>query len=202
MANRSAGGDGRRRRGALPRRWATRSAAWSAWRWRCRRHERVAGLALVNAWAAPNPHTARCFASRLRLLAQGGPRAYVEAQPIFLYPAAWAAQHHERVNAEVEHGIAHFQGEGNLRKRIKPPCRSFDIDARLGDIAAPTLVAAAKDDVLVPWTCSLRLADGLPHATLDLMAHGGHAHSVTEADAFNSTLLAFLSRVSALAIPA
>ncbi len=162
---------------------------------------RVASLVLVNAWSKPNPHSARCFDARLALLGAVGSRAYVEAQPIFLYPAAWCAAHAKRVADEVDHAFLHFPGEANMRARIAA-LRAFDIDARLDDIAAPTLVAAAKDDVLVPWTCSQRLADGLPNATLNLMAHGGHAHSVTEADAFNSTLLAFLSRVHAPAIPA
>lgn len=162
---------------------------------------RVASLVLVNAWSRPNPHSARCFDARLALLGAVGPRAYVEAQPIFLYSAAWAAAHAKRVQDEVDHAFAHFPGEANMRARIAA-LRAFDIDARLADIAAPTLVAAAKDDVLVPWTCSQRLVDGLPNATLNLMAHGGHAHSVTEANAFNSTLLAFLSRVSAATVPA
>jgi aminoacrylate hydrolase len=157
---------------------------------------RIASLVLVNAWARPNPHSARCFDARLALLGSVGARAYVEAQPIFLYPAAWAAVHAKRVQDEVDHAFAHFPGEACLRARIAA-LRAFDVDARLGAIAAPTLVCAAKDDVLVPWTCSLRLADGLPNATLNLMAHGGHAHCVTEADAFNSTLLDFLSRASA-----
>ena len=162
---------------------------------------RVASLVLVNAWSKPNPHSARCFDARLALLGACGPRAYVEAQPIFLYPAAWCAAHTKRVADEVDHAFTHFPGEANMRARIAA-LRAFDVDARLAHIATPTLVAAAKDDVLVPWTCSQRLADALPHALLNLMSHGGHAHSVTEADAFNSILLDFLSRVSAPAIAA
>lgn len=162
---------------------------------------RIASLVLINAWSKPNPHSARCFDARLALLGACGPRAYVEAQPIFLYPAAWAAEHAQRVADEVDHAFAHFPGEANMRARIAA-LRAFDIDARLGDIAAPALVAAAKDDALVPWTCSQRLADGLGDVTLDFMPHGGHAHSVTEAAAFNRSLLDFLSRVTAPAVPA
>jgi len=163
--------------------------------------DRVASLALVNAWSKPNPHSARCFDARLALLGALGARAYVEAQPIFLYPAAWCAEHAKHVADEVDHAFAHFPGEANMRARIAA-LRAFDIDARLGDIAAPALVAAAKDDALVPWTCSQRLADGLRDVTLDFMPHGGHAHSVTEAEAFNRSLLDFLSRVTAPAVPA
>ena len=161
----------------------------------------VASLVLINAWSKPNPHSARCFDARLALLGALGARAYVEAQPIFLYPAAWCAENARRVADEVDHAFAHFPGEANMRARIAA-LRAFDIDARLGAITAPTLIAAAKDDVLVPWTCSQRLADGLHDVTLDFMPHGGHAHSVTEAAAFNRSLLDFLARVSTPAVPA
>ncbi|CAN7190458.1 pyrimidine utilization protein D [Variovorax sp. LjRoot84] len=162
---------------------------------------RVASLVLVNAWSKPNPHSARCFDARLALLGACGPRAYVEAQPIFLYPAAWCAAHAQRVADEVEHALAHFPGEANMRARIGA-LRAFDVDARLAEIAAPALVAAATDDVLVPWTCSQRLAEGLPHGSLECVPHGGHAHSVTEAELFNRSLLAFLARVGAPGVPA
>lgn len=158
--------------------------------------DRVAGLVLINAWSKPNPHSARCFEARLALLGALGPRAYVEAQPIFLYPADWCAAHADDVQAEVDHAFAHFPGEANMRVRIGA-LRAFDVDARLASIAVPTLVAAAMDDVLVPWTMSQRLAEGLPHAILDRVPHGGHAHSVTDADAFNASLLAFLAKTGA-----
>jgi aminoacrylate hydrolase len=153
--------------------------------------ERIAGLALVNAWAAPNPHTERCFAARTRLLAQGGPRAYAEAQPLFLYPAAWSLAHDDRVRAEVDHGVAHFQGEANLLKRIRA-LLAFDVAGDLARIDAPVWLLAAEDDLLVPWTCSQALAEALPRATLHRLPQGGHAVNVTQADAFNDALRAFL----------
>jgi aminoacrylate hydrolase len=156
---------------------------------------RVASLLLVNAWSAPNPHSARCFEARLALLGALGARAYVEAQPIFLYPAAWAAAHAERVQAEVDHAFAHFPGEATMRARIGA-LRAFDVDAKLAGIAVPAWVSAAMDDVLVPWTCSRRLADALPDAQFEALPHGGHAHSVTEAAAFNDGALDFLARVT------
>lgn len=153
--------------------------------------DRIKSLTLINAWAEPNVHSARCFDARLALLGAVGVRAYVEAQPLFLYPAAWSLENAELVVAEVEHSIAHFPGETNMRTRIGA-LRAFDVSARLAEINVPVLVSASMDDLLVPWTMSSRLADGLSSAVIDLLPHGGHAHNITEAAAFNETLLGFL----------
>ncbi len=155
--------------------------------------DRVASLVLINAWSQPNPHSARCFDARLALLGALGPRAYVEAQPIFLYPADWCAEHAAQVQAEVDHAFDHFPGEAVMRARIAA-LRAFDVDVQLAHITAPALISAAVDDTLVPWTCSQHLAQGMPRATLHALPHGGHAHTVTQAAAFNTALLAFLNR--------
>lgn len=153
--------------------------------------ERLRSLTLINAWATPNPHSARCFEARLGLLDNVGPRAYVEAQPIFLYPASWCAANAERVQAEVEHSLEHFPGVATMKARIAA-LRRFDIGERLAEIGIATLVSTAKDDVLVPWTCSQALAEGLPNVQLHSVEQGAHAHNITAAAAFNKRLLAFL----------
>ena len=153
---------------------------------------RLGRLALVNAWAGPDPHTQRCFEVRLELLRHGGPAAYTRAQPVFLYPAAWLSRHAERAEREVEHGIRHFQGEDTLLRRIGA-LRAFDAQDRLGQVALPVLCLAARDDVLVPWTCSEALAAGLPDARAVVLPEGGHACTATEPAACNAAILAFLA---------
>jgi len=151
---------------------------------------RLAGLVAVNAWPAPDPHFLRCFEARLALL-RIGVRAFVRAQPIFLYPARWNSDNAARLEAEEAAQIAQFQGQPNVEARIAA-LAGFDISARLGEIETPTLLIAAEDDMLVPASCSERLLEGLPDATLAQLG-GGHACNVTNQNAFDDILRNWLT---------
>lgn len=153
---------------------------------------RLRSLAVVNGWAKAHAHTLRCFELRLALLKHEGPAAYVKAQPIFLYPADWLARNAARAAQEEAHGLAGFQGAETLRRRIAA-LLAFDATPHLAALATPTLVSAARDDVLVPCSMSEQLASAIPGAKLDIALWGGHAINVTQPDAFNAMLLGFLN---------
>lgn len=152
---------------------------------------RISSLIVVNGWAAPNSHTRRCFAMRRELLNTSGIAAYANAQPIFLYPAAWLERNADQIEREVEAGIRNFQGAGNLLARMGALLQ-FDVLSELPRIKIPTLVAVARDDVLVPWTCSEILAERLADAELWAVSEGGHAFSVVNPEPFNRRVLSFL----------
>ena len=154
--------------------------------------ERLDGLVIINGWSRPDPHFARCFETRLALLRGSGVRAFIRAQPLFLYPARWISANDARLAAEEAQQLQHFQGAPNVEARIAA-LTAFDVDARLAEIDTPTLLIAAEDDMLVPASCSERLAERLPKATLARMT-GGHGCNVTEAEHFNRILRAWLCR--------
>ena len=155
-----------------------------------RHPERLASLVVINGFARPDPHFVRCMETRLALLEHSGVVPFVRAQPLFLYPARWIAQHWDRLEAAEAGHIAEFQGAANVEARIGALAR-FDISGRLGEIETPVLLIAAEDDMLVPDLCSERLEQGLPHARLERM-RGGHACNVTAPDEFNRHLLEFM----------
>ena len=154
--------------------------------------ERLDKLVVVNGWSRPDPHVDRCFTARTRLLEAYGPRAYIEAQSLFLYPPDWISEHDALLRAQDDHHEAAFPRTDVMLARIGA-LLAFDIDARLGEIRHPVLVAASADDMLVPPLLSRRLADGLPNAALDVVSWGGHAFTATASGAFNARLVAFLS---------
>jgi aminoacrylate hydrolase len=158
-----------------------------------RRHPgRLKRLAVVNGWARMDSHTERCFETRLAVLKHCGVTAYIRAQAIFLYPAAWASANAERLAIEDQEGVSHFQGVDNLHARLAA-LRAWDATAYLPEIRAEVLALAAKDDVLVPWTAASFLAGGLPRGRVTFLADGGHACTVTNPDASNVALLDFLA---------
>lgn len=153
--------------------------------------ERLDRLVVINGWAKLDPHTARCFDTRLALLRDSGPRAYLHAQPLFLYPPQWISDHDDRLRDEEEAQIDEFAGTEMVQRRIAA-VRHVNLVDRLSEIATRTLVLAADDDMLVPASCSERLAAGLPNAQLARLTTGGHVCNVTRADHFNTWLGAWL----------
>lgn len=151
---------------------------------------RLERLVVINGWSAPDPHFARCFEARINLLRGSGVAAFIRAQPIFLYPARWISENSASLDAGEAAHIAQFQGIANVEARIAA-LRAFDVEARLGDVTLPVLLIVAEDDMLVPASCSERLAQGLANATLVPML-GGHACNVTEPDIFDRILRGWL----------
>ena len=125
------------------------------------------------------------------LLKHEGPAAYVRGQPIFLYPADWLAKNAERAAQEEAHGLAHFQGAETLRRRIAA-LLAFDATPHLAGIRIPTLISAARDDVLVPCSMSEQLAAAIPGAHAAYRAMGRACDQRHQPDAFNAMLLKFL----------
>ena len=103
--------------------------------------KRVGKLVVVNGWSRPDPHIARCFEARIALLKKSGKRAYVRAQPLFLYPASWISENTAQIEAEEEHMVKGFPSTDVMLARIEA-LLAFDIDAKLPKIAAPVLVIA------------------------------------------------------------
>lgn len=149
--------------------------------------EAISALVLVNGWLTLSPHTRRCFLVRERLLHAGGAQAWVEAQPLFLYPAEWMAARLPRLEAEDALAISHFQGKDNLLKRLNA-LKQADFSRQAAAIACPTLIISAADDLLVPASCSRVLQAAIPASQRVEMAWGGHACNVTDTATFNSIL--------------
>lgn len=159
-----------------------------------RRPERLRSLVVVNGWGRADPFLRRCFEIRKQLLNQSGPKAYVRAQPLFLYPPRWISSNTALLDEEEERILAHFPPVATMNQRIDM-FLAFDGGERLASIKVPTLLASAKDDNLVPAFLSHELAGAIPGARLHEVEWGAHAFSVVTPDVFNEMLLGFCKEV-------
>lgn len=153
--------------------------------------ERIDRLVVINGWAQLDPYTARCFEARLALLRGSGPEAYLNAQPIFLYPPAWISTHHQQLVNEAMDMLVHFPGRATVEKRIAA-VMDWHPGAALTAVDIPVLVLATADDALVPAHASRALADLLPRSRRLVQQSGGHASNVTEPEAFHDLVLPWL----------
>jgi proline iminopeptidase len=73
--------------------------------------------------------------------------------------------------------------EGGWRTRYRPQAfifagrhllKDWTVMDRLGQITAPTLVMAGRDDFVFPPECQRELAAGIPHARLQIIDRAGH----------------------------
>ena len=157
--------------------------------------DRLTRLAVINGWAQLDPYTARCFDVRLALLRNSGPEAYLQAQPIFLYPPAWTSANHQRLEAEAIEQLVHFPGRATVEKRIAA-LRAWHPGPALTAITLPVLILATADDALVPSHAARALGALLPNHVRVLQPSGGHASNVTEPEEFHERVVPWLIGIS------
>lgn len=153
---------------------------------------RVRSLTIVNGWAHADAFLRRCFAVRKRILLNSGPEAYIQAQPLFLYPPRWISENIEALEQEEAHMAAHFPSPETMLQRIDT-FLAFDGRPRLAEVRCPTLLAVARDDALVPSYLSEQLAAGIPGSQVQEVPWGAHAFTAVVPGIFNDMLLRWLT---------
>ncbi len=104
---------------------------------------------------------------------------------------AWCEAHPEIVEQYVRWRVAHPQPPAAYQRQAMAPL-SYDAEARISQIATPTLVAHGSDDRVVPVENARLLAAKIPNAKLKVFEGGGHAFTIEMADEFNAAVIEFL----------
>ena len=150
---------------------------------------------VLNGWANLDPHTKKCFQTRINILKHAGVRAYVEAQALFLYPPAWISENIHSLRSQEDAQIEHFQPTYNVLYRLNALMNyqiSDETKTALRQI--PLHLVANQDDFLVPYHQSIQLSQLFPHAVLNILNSGAHAATVTESDRMNQVMFSFLQQ--------
>ena len=150
----------------------------------------VASLVLACTYAAPGPFCSRMF-SLWADMAEARDVPFV-MRDVTLW--AFTLPFFE----EREDELREFEGEMAAMPQSREAylaqlhsIRAHDTTARLGEIAAPTLVVAGEDDILIPVPLSRRLQAGIPGAAWSTVK-GGHACIWEHPDDFNRAVVGFM----------
>lgn len=152
---------------------------------------RIRGLVLSATWPGSDAFFRRAFETRRAVLEKLGVGPYARASANFLWPAWWIATHDAELDQMERQAVANPQPVEITLSRIDAIC-AFDRRARLKDIAAPTLVIVAADDIVTPPHLAEELVYGIGGARLKILDKGGHFAPIVDPEAYNSAVLAFL----------
>ncbi|MGW7595158.1 alpha/beta fold hydrolase, partial [Streptomyces rubiginosohelvolus] len=158
-----------------------------------RRHpHRVRALVLSDTSAPAETDEGKAFRNRLadRLLAEGmdGYASEVIDKMLAAYNVTAMPEVAERVlgmmRATDPHGAA-----AALRGRAERP----DYRDTLAAVRVPVLIVVGADDVYTPVADAEAIHDLVPHATMAVIDKAGHLPGAEQPEAFNATLLDFLT---------
>lgn len=111
---------------------------------------------------------------------------------IFAYSEEYLQRHGEALDATVSDGAGR-DPTGHLAAMAA--IRGWNIDHRLAEISASTLILCGGDDIEVPPSYARRLADAIPRSLLVEFPGKGHKLCVEAAEDFNAALLTFLAEL-------
>jgi pimeloyl-ACP methyl ester carboxylesterase len=113
------------------------------------------------------------------------------AMPIAFGDRSWAEQHPEEFDRIVAWRLEQMQPPEARMAQIMAGV-AFNVENRLGEIRAPTLVIAGSEDNVVPPGNADLLAQSIPNARLDIIPGAGHLAFIEQPERFNRDVIDFL----------
>ncbi|SFC62835.1 Pimeloyl-ACP methyl ester carboxylesterase [Bosea sp. CRIB-10] len=148
--------------------------------------DRFDGLIVSGSWLKQNRYMTALFETRLAILDQH-PRAYAASAALMTYPPTWLEAHWSVYETAVATAPDTPEAKQIVRERIGA-LRAFDASRWAGEIAAPTLILGARDDMIVPAFLQEELAAAMPGARKTLLDTGGHYFPISRPDAFTANV--------------
>lgn len=151
---------------------------------------RVRRLVISGSWARADYRFRLLFETRLRVLQQAGPETYAALGQLLGLPADWINAHEDGVRHAILNAGTELKAPQAAQARLRM-LLDYDRLDNLHRIAAPILVLGASDDMIVPYSHSVMIADRIPGAGL-VDIPGGHFFPRTQAKAFVEAVAGFL----------
>jgi pimeloyl-ACP methyl ester carboxylesterase len=136
----------------------------------------ASGLVLSGSWAGPDRFMEHAFQLRLELLATA-PERYAKLSAMLGMPARWLRDHPDVLLKSPQQAPKGSQ-IAVVRERIHA-LLAHDCRDVIGEIALPTLVLGAEDDMIVPPYLQEEMASLFGDAELHIFDRGGHFFPVT-----------------------
>ena len=151
--------------------------------------ERVDRLVLGATWCTPDPYVRALFTLRAEILRRAGVETYAALGGLLAFPPRWTREHGP---PDVARAARQIPDPEILLARIDA-LLAYDGRENLARITAPTLVLAARDDVVIPASLSEPLVRGIRGARVEVAEEGGHFFPLSRPRWFRETVLGFLA---------
>ncbi len=154
--------------------------------------ERVRRLVLCNTYSSRDERGAAIFRGRVLMREKLSPEEYTR----LLLPWVYTVRDYARpgfIEQTVEALLndPYPQSPDAFRRQVEATI-AHDMEDRLGQIKAPTLLLFGEDDITTPLRFARALEAGIPNATLTLVPGAGHGLPWSHPGEFTRAVRAFL----------
>lgn len=156
-----------------------------------RHPEKVRSLVLVSSWSRCDRYTRAVFEHMAAVRAVTTPAVFTQLLQLWIFTAG----HYEANFADMLQGQAEAEADYMTLPAFEAQCAAccaHDTYARLGGIAAPTLLTVGDADIFTPLRLSREMHEAMPGSELLVLPGLGHAHHWEDLAQFNARTTAFL----------
>ncbi|HTX84536.1 MAG TPA: alpha/beta hydrolase [Streptosporangiaceae bacterium] len=154
-------------------------------------------LVLANTFALADPFTRAAFETWALVAQTAGMPVMMRQQAPWIYSPQFYDQHPERVAELIGAAEASTQPPAAFAAQMAALVE-HDCSGRVGSVTTPTLVIAARDDIIIRPELSQRLFDALPEESRSwTLVAGGHAAFWEDPGPWNRAVIEFVRANSA-----